>query len=516
MTAVRLLRILPVLVLCGASAMPAASAERPVSGNLVARSLEFSDAAQQTGQMLFFHVTQSSASIDGQSASLAFAGAHVDGRQYHDEGYEETTAVPFSTLYATDSVTGPQYDPFKVDHATGQLSGMQASYNLNIFADRAIPFRASIPQGQQTVLAHPELDVGSIKESPSASGPVPNAPSNSPQGPYWTIRDAESAHVLTEALGAATLHLEGTFTVEVIGFDFELKGDGSERHLHSGIQRDAPAPGVPAHRVQQDFLRIQVTDGSLDLGVTGIVAGLAGPRIQWSGPSTDSSTGAVGLAGATGSLLRTDGQQQQLTGATYRLEGRYDLVANPAEQGLQLGVTGLDDRGQPLAPALTVPHQEASTLAWLIALAAVALAAGTSVAVVLLRRQPTMADLEAGLETGHFRRVVRDAGRILRKRPGFEDAVISRSIALSKMGRNGRVVREVRAHFAAREPSDGVLHYVLGLALKELGETAQAQEAWREAVRRTPGLLPQVAPLLPQASSTASPVPPLVDGNGYA
>ncbi|HUR61648.1 MAG TPA: hypothetical protein VM286_04720 [Candidatus Thermoplasmatota archaeon] len=523
MTSAALPRILPVLALCAVLSLPGAAAESALSGSVVARTLAFEQPAQQSGQASFLHILQED-NGEPHAITMSFAGTHVEGTQYTAEGYREESQVPFSTLHALDALQPPAQTPFSADHAVAALSGADAGYTLNIFSPQPLSFEASLREGTQAVLAHPELNHGSIQERPDPST-VPQASSQDPE-PYWTVTHSETAHVVTEAL-SATLHLAGTFTIEVIGLDFDLRGDGGSTQLHSGVQRDRLVPGVDAYKVRQDFLRIEVTDGSLDLGVrlapamTASVNGQSVPDAtlaQWSGPGADSASGSISLDGATGSFLRADGQQQRLTGSSYRFEGRYELHANPSEQGLQLGITGLDDQGQPLSPATQTVRPVASTLAWLIALAAAAVAAGATVAIVLLRRHPTMADLESGLETGHFRRVVRDSARILRKRPGFEDAVISRSIALSKLGRNGRVVREVRTHFASREPSDGVLHYVLGLALKELGETAQAQEAWKEAVRRTPGLLPQVAPFFPaqQASSTPSAVTGVVDGTAYA
>ncbi|MEA3202361.1 MAG: hypothetical protein QOI63_27, partial [Thermoplasmata archaeon] len=335
----------------------------------------------------------------------------------------------------------------------------------------------------------------------------------------WSKVSATTPHVLTEAT-TATLRLTGTFTVEVVGLDFRLLGDGAAADLRSGTERSSlsPAPGgLPgaderAHKVHEAFLRIVVTDGALELSVPRATS------LQWSGPTAETVTGSVTMEEATGSIELANGQQQRLTGASYQLDGRYDLQANPAVQGLQLAVTGLDEHGQPLEPASTTVHQAASPVYWALAAAVAASAGITFLILGLRRRQPTMADVESALEAGHFRRAARDAGRLLRRRPGFEDAVISRAIALSKMGRNARVVREIHAHFAEREPSDGVLHYVLGLALKETGAAADAERAWHEALRRTPGLLPQVQPLLSgqQASSPPSAVVPAVDGTAYA
>ena len=512
-------RLTAVLFLVGLMAVPGAAADGAVSGQLIARSLAFEQPATQEGTLMFFHATQGDAEQEPTTATIS--GHHVEGAQYTETGYEiQQDGTGIDTLRALNKVQPNNGNPFTADSAHLTLAKAQPGFLLNIFADQASSFMASLPTGTQQTLQSPQLLRTGIGEAGSSGGPVavtpPAASALSGGGSnYWSTRAAATPHVLTQANGAGSMHLRGTFTVEVIGIGFHLSGSGVERDLESGTWRTPLVAGAPenAHGIRQDFLRIVVTDGVLDLELKGA------SLLQWSGPAVDTKTGAIGLDGATGSILRPDGQWKRLDGSTYHLEGNYDLQANPSQQGLQLGVTGLDAQGNPLAPATNTVRPVAPTVLWVVAFAAVAASTAiTFLVLALRRRQPSMADLEAALETGHFRRAARDAAAILRKRPGFEDAVISRSIALSKLGQNRRVVREIDAHFAAREPSDGVLHYVLGLALKDLGELPQAEVAWKEAVRRTPDLLPQVRPLLSgqQASSPPTPVVPVVDGTAYA
>ncbi|HET6398102.1 MAG TPA: hypothetical protein VFH47_00935, partial [Candidatus Thermoplasmatota archaeon] len=69
---------------------------------------------------------------------------------------------------------------------------------------------------------------------------------------------------------------------------------------------------------------------------------------------------------------------------------------------------------------------------------------------------------------------------------------------------------------AQRDPSDGSLHYVLGLALLDLGKDEEARQALSEAARRTPALAAEVHARLgargaPPAIQSLSPLQ-----NGYA
>lgn len=502
---------------------PATAGGAPVSGQLVAQGLRFEAAADQQGPLVFLHAHSDGAV--GAVPTLHVAGHRIAAEQYDETGVEadggDVGGPAVDTLRLLDSVQPPQPRRVAADEARLDLEGQPTAYQVNAFpTSLAAPpeAHATLTGGQQSVLQDPVLSSDGIYPRGSrGAGVLPSAPQSSAPS-FWSHPPAGGPHVVNQA-SAATVHLAGTFTVEVIGFDLHLAGEGQDADLHSGTSRPGLAP-VPVgaldghlHAIRQSFLRINVTDGTLDLGVP------AARLVQWSGPAVESTTAdAVALSGATGTLLLSDGQRQQLTGAAYRLDGRFDLAANPAQQGLQLAVTGLDAHGQPLVPSTTTVRVAAAPPDWAVALAVAASAGAALLALALRRRQPTMRDVEAALEAGHFRRAARDAARLLRSRPHFEDAVLSRSIALSRLGRNRRVVREVHAHFAAQEPSDGVLHYVLGLALRETGAAEAAQAALREALRRTPGLLPQVQPLLSgqQPSSPASALGPAVDGTAYA
>ncbi|HUR64046.1 MAG TPA: hypothetical protein VM241_06155 [Candidatus Thermoplasmatota archaeon] len=499
-------------------------AAQPTGAQLVVHSVAFEGVADQAGTLAFLFLAGNATSL--AAPHLHAEGRHIEARQYDEDGYEVQTSdvggPDQSTLRALNFLTPNPGKGTGFDAARLDLADAAPDYQLHVFATEGGLLAGNVADGREQVLKQPELTRHGLVEHGDKGtgvplGPAADALSGEGDAGYWSLQAAKGAHVLTEATSGA-LRLTGTFTIEVLGLDFRLAGEGRTAELKSGTTRSSLAPvGADGadrhlHAIHQSFLRITVTDGALDLGVP------AARLFQWSGPAADTTTDSASLEDATGSVQLANGQQQRLTGAAYRLDGRYAVQANPSDQGLQLAVTGLDAAGQPLDTASATVRQAASPIYWAAA-AAVACSAGITLLILgLRRRQPTMSDVESALEAGHFGRAARDARRLLRRRPGFEDAVISRAIALSKLGRNQRVVREIHAHFARQEPSDGVLHYVLGLALKETGAPADARAAWQEALRRTPGLLPQVQPLLggQQASSTPSAVMPPVDGTAYA
>jgi hypothetical protein len=503
-------------LLAAVLAAPVAAAQ-PVAAQLVVQGASFEGAADQSGGLTFLYVA--SPAIDAVAPCLHAEGRHIKAQQFENSGFQVQTAdsggQTADTLRMLNPVTGNPNTTLDVDGARLDLARLVGSYELHLFTPEGVSLAGHFDGGRQKVLHRAAISRAGLDEQKDSGVPaLPNPPGMAKESGFWSEFPANASHVLTEA-DSATFHLSGTFVLEILGLDLRLEGEGRAADLHSGTAHDEVGVGAVdshARAVHQSFLRIVVTDGTLDLGVP------AAYRLQWSGLAAETTSGPVRMEDATGSVLLSDGNQQRLTGASYRLDGRYDVQANPSQQGLQMAFTGLDAAGQPLSPLTATVRPAASPFYWAAAAAVAGSAAVTLLILGLRRGNPTMADVESSLEAGHFRRAARDAGRLLRRRPGFEDAVLSRAIALAKLGRNRRVVREIQAHFASREPSDGVLHYVLGLALKETGATADAQEAWREALRRTPGLLPQVQPLLSaqQGSSPVSAVGPAVDGTAYA
>ncbi|MCA1810995.1 MAG: hypothetical protein LC623_03165, partial [Halobacteriales archaeon] len=461
------------LALCVAALLAApVGAAQPIGAQLVVNDARFQGMMDQSGSLTFLALSGFAKEVPSH---LHAEGGHIEARQFDYDGYEVhgsdlVSGTDVDTLHAVDTYQPVAPDVTAADHARLDLAGVRGDgYQLHILSGTGLSLAGHISDGVQRALQHPRLDQHEINEQDDKGSnlflPVPV--SKEAERGSWTVALAGTSHVLTEAQ-TATLRLSGTFTLEVVGLDFQLLGQGVEKELRSGVSRSSPAPGgAPtderAHALHETFLRVLVTDGTLEFNVD------AASALQWSGPAVETVAGSVTMEDATGSIQLADGQQQSLTGASYRLDGRYDLKANPAEQGLQLAVTGLDEQGQPLVPQSTTVRQAASPIYWAAVAAVASSAAVAALVVLLLHRRPTMADVESALEAGHFRRAARDAARLLRSRPGFEDAMISRAIALSKLGRNQRVVREIRAHFATREPSDGVLHYVLGLALRETG-----------------------------------------------
>ncbi len=235
--------------------------------------------------------------------------------------------------------------------------------------------------------------------------------------------------------------------------------------------------------------------------------------------------GKTTFANATGDLNR-DGVQFRYNNEDAVLEPgnfRIDMLAR--EQMLDLDVVPAGSDAPRTTGTFLLPK---NTSTWLGgSLVAVGVAAMAVAAAILVRRRvaglPHISGMEKALAEGRFSSAARMAKRILDKEPGMEDAAIGRAIALHKGGRSRLAVREVRKRFRdGREPTDGVLHYVMGLACIDLGRNEEAQEAMRQAVRRTPSLLGEVKAYFPslfsevkEAVKAATPVRS-PHGDGYA
>ena len=161
------------------------------------------------------------------------------------------------------------------------------------------------------------------------------------------------------------------------------------------------------------------------------------------------------------------------------------MALAPADERIEL-------TGFTTAPSATVtPHDP---LPWLWG--AIGLVAAGIVAWLATRGRPDLRSIEVALESGHYGKAARLSTRVLRKDPLQESAHLSRAIAWSRAGHPGRVLRAVGRFLERHDPTDGTLHYVLGLAHKDLGDDEAARQAIAEAVDRTPSLLMEVEPIL--------------------
>jgi len=437
--------------------------------------------------------------------------------------------LAWSTAEDSGAVAGPNGDvstvgstraaepypaPVTEHHATLAFTDAQAAYLVHVFAvGDPLEGAAAFPGATLVTFQHPYM---TESQGIDEMQPTDPNPSDMPNARFWP-HALGGAMVLLTPDPASSLDLTGDFVLEVIGLQGTLHADSGDHDVRSGDWQTPVAPGVPlavAHNEDRAFVRIAVHSGSLH------VRSAADAPMQWAADGGGFQlSGAAQFHAARGAAVTPSGDQVQVDAASFTVQGPLGLQASPDVAGVHTRLWGIGPDGQPIAPA-----GQAARLPLDLALPLAAVAAGLAALAILawaaLRRfgpAPRMEDVEAELAAGRYLRAARDAGRILRRSPQLETALISRAIALTKAGRPQRVVREVQAHLARRAPSDGVLHYVLGVAQLDLGARPEAEAAFAQAVRRTPALAADVNSRLPSASSAPNPSPgPLADGHAYA
>lgn len=498
--------------------LPAAAAAPVASGQLRAGSVNLANAATQSATVRLLHLHHDALEApDTSPLGGTFTAVKGQLDWYHEEQY----------VWMAQGVDGQQPDPGQADPSTPAksysinggsigLAPAQPGYRMNGWFASGAAVTTSTSSVGLGGLSHATANQWGISESESGDATEADQPDD-----QMFTRFRVDRPVLLGTIDAAstTLTLRGDGVLEVSGLDITLTdASGAVTTVHTGtsltpVQTGPNGDGI--YRMSTDFARITVTtlDGSLEL------ASPAGV-LQWAADQVSAiSAGVAHINEAGGTLREPDGHEQTLAASDLRLEGRNDLELQAlGKDMLDIQLTGYDADGRPypaLRASLTRPDD------WILAVIGVfvALAALAFAAMAMLlhaRRAPSQAEVESALVRGQYERAASMAGRILRSKPGLEDAVISRAIALAKQGQPARVVAELTAHIGRKDPSDGVVHYVLGLAYLDLGKKDQARKALQEAVRRTPALLPEANSRLGQPIAPASPSPERLEAHGYA
>lgn len=316
-------------------------------------------------------------------------------------------------------------------------------------------------------------------------------------GTWFSTARIDAPHVLAALPEQAhNLSLAGkNFDLELTGFILEGTSQEGRLRIESGTKVWHDEQGVGWFT--RLFVRLHVIDGAVGYDAS------PQARTSWASPALDTSTqdGEVVLEQARGVLA---GRQLDRDRVVLQAPQRLGLTAEEDALGTYV-------HDQPTGEAqLYLPRswREASTLT---ALAVLVAAGGLLVVVRVLRRRVTIAAVEEALEQERYPLAARLAGRILAREPDAEAARVARAVALSRAGQARRVVDELRPYLERNAPRDGVLHYVLGLALLETGDERGAGEAFRAAVARTPHLVEEIEPrFLPTASRRP------VDAQAYA
>lgn len=509
-------RVLAVLVAALVAFAGPVAAQGAIESALVrVAKVEVTGPVTEAGSLDLFHAKRAYTDTESGVPTVTITGASARAVTYTSSGHEASTGQgdvdatyarcqpPLDTLGSDDCVTVKEH---VAQAATVTLTGVQAEYALNLFGD-GLSHTATYNSGQVTPMQDPAID---------QTGPYPHTgPEPSQVEHSWTIHQASGAHLYTEpASSVVHLVIRGTFTLEVLGADFVMKDAAGTTALHSGVEREAigPLPEDPVHSIHRTFLRLEIQNGQLDIAIPA-----SDLTVRWTTPQgTWDATGLVDLEQATGTYVLADGTQADAKAQTLRLSGDNSVALRAEEVGMAADARRVDTQAsRPDSAALS------SGLSWLLGGISVLVVVLGALVVLAIRRtrHPLLADVEAAIEAGHYRRAAADASRILRRRPDMEDALLSRAIALCKAGRPGRVVAELRRHLASAKPTDGSLHYVLGLAFMDLGQRSDAEAVFAEAVRRTPALLTDVQGKLGVpgvASRTQPPLPGVESTHGYA
>jgi hypothetical protein len=478
-----------------------ASADPVLHGRLEAREALVMGPASFSGPVVAIHMARDG---EGQTIpSITVEGATVSWTEYVREGSAAQSPEGSIVEASPDDLRRsfglqPRPTSTTVGDATFETSAAQEGFTVHVYALNALAGSGVADSFTTTSLDKANFDgVAGVKAS------EPQDVHNAPDAATFHSFDFTMPLVRTDPGGSGQLEVEGDFVVEFLGVSGTLTSGDDSVSIDSGTWRRPVASGAPdgpAYAWREVFVRMVVHDGSASIGLQ------ADAPLHWGGPSATFATAQpLLLEDAQGAVTLRDGTEVAVHSARYVVDGDNAVVLTPAGDNLGVAVTAV----QPPQPDAAVAQELPSDLLVAAGLAVVALAglaAGSWLLQRRLRRVPTMAEVEAELGAGRYGRAAAMAGRILRREPGRETALISRAVALARAGRNARVVAEVEEYLKRTDPSDGVLHYVLGVAYHDLGQTKAAEAAFGEAVSRTPSLLPQVeGRLTPSGSRPPTP-----------
>ncbi len=354
---------------------------------------------------------------------------------------------------------------------------------------RGVSNYSSLPQAQflSTSEGLVERDPNSVDQDSASTGDTRT----------FLRRSITEPTVLTETIGGVVdARILGDFILEILGPTVNLDSDDTAPNSYdTGLTHTELVGGVTQGR--ESHLRLIVTDGDLRIRLSGI-----NHIVQWVSEDVEvnGDNGRISYDGVDGSheseLLFTEGYSGTLVpDDSHRL-------------GMDFSSSSNEGFGQSSSW-----YKPAGFVAWPIV---TLLVLGAAIAFIIRSRRdvaPPLEYMEQALEAGAFTRAARLATRILREDPKRESAHLGRAIALSRTGQPERVVRNLESYLNGNDPSDGTLHYVLGLAYRDMGKNNRAQSALAEAVKRTPALADQVPGYVAPAPSMAQALES--DAHGY-
>jgi hypothetical protein len=501
--------VLALVMLC-----PAAAAE---SGEVTAEGASYRGGAEQAGDLVAFYLSDIAvAASQGAPPSPANSFLSIDIRAARLEALEVERQYLIGPAVGEVSqpVDDPRYDrnapPERtvLDDARATLASQQEAFQVHMVPAEggSALFTARNEAGAFSQMASLFMDAGRFREAGplDADERVTDAPE------FWAVRVDEPLVVHDDQASHFVARVTGDVVLEIMGGVFEAKDRDESVVLESGVwtapAADVGVPlGVDAQR--QVLLRMFLHDATIDLSFQGDET-----DAFWASQTVASEhDGPADLEGATGEIATADGVVL-LDHERFVVPPGNVLTMQPSEPGLALAVQPAATPASSAGGATAGPQTPA--LVAVVAVLALLAAAGLG----LLHRAnatPDLRQVELAIEGERYGRAARLAKRILRARPGYEDAVLGRAIALSRAGRAGAAISEIHQQLATRGASDGSLHYVLGLSFLDVGRVDEARVALAEAVRLTPALEADVAVRLGQPVSDSSPAT-LREVHGYA
>lgn len=453
------MRVLVPLVTAALLALPVAHAE------LRAASATYDQPSSLEGPL---ELLQLRTDAGGGLPWLSFEAARIEAVQYNSTYVVSDRGSPAS--YQTQGPTGTPYD---LGAGRARLEASRGTYRMNLYAPGGMDLRAYAGEGALIATDGTDLSRGGL--GTGGSDPV-CADARPNLGQFCRIeRQGPILLHSTEGRTAEAVVRGETLILELFGLDLAVDGE-RDLLLQSGrfpVPVAAPVAG-PVRQETEVFVRFVLTGASVAIAADGDAV------LEWAARQvTTHHEGSLTLNAAYGTAPGSEGIQ--LNGERYISAAGLDFLLSPAADG------ALEAEPAPAStPAATTTVPAALTASAPFALLAAALVV---VGVFALRLRPaSLGAMEQAITQGRHRRAARLAARLLRRDPTQEDARLGRAIALTRSGRAAVAIREVTAHLKRVEPSDGSLHYVLGLALLERRRAAEARAALREAVRRTPEL----------------------------
>lgn len=477
------------------------------SGSLTIDSASYAGGASQEGGLAALYILHNQEAAFRPDLRLDLQAGAVQAYEIERSAIVPLPGAEFQIPVNDPDPAAAKTRRLSLSDAVATLDGFQDGFQIHLVPAGPVKFSATSDAG--ALLRYDSLFMAPGRFAPAAAADTPDQEPESPQ--FWHVRIDEPLLVHDDQATRFAIEASGDFTLELRSVSLQAQDASGTHRLQSGTWQQplAPGPAAAAATRQTDVLLRLAIEG----GVLRLVLGGASAEILWAAYSAASvHDGEVLLRGATGTLEQ-DGARVELAGTPFALPAGSVLTLAPGAQRLGVDVAA-DDAARLTAssPFLAAGPSIA------VGLAAVAsLAIAVLLGLLARRNGSTLAHVEAAIEAQRYAHAARVARRILRRSPGQEDAMLARAIALSRGGDLRQAVDELEGHIAVRGASDGSLHYVLGVALLDLGKQEPARAALAEAVRRTPALAADVAGRL--GSTAASPMPtmsPLPEGDAYA